>query len=224
MAKSSKPPLSSRMGKLRHWLRNNWMSVTGLIVSIVAVSISSHTAYMERDYRQRSQRPEMLISFYYNKKGSGYRFGNIGLGPATLEWFQILVDSDPVKDWDAMVNRLGLAGLYTFAVPTPVQRAGEMYEIFWAKPGSGDQKLRQQFTRIILKACYCSIFGECWIAENRGPDPKTVSTCQPYPKVLLAARVVRQSKRCSGSKKENLDGTISRGNRKRDRGRVAKQS
>ena len=60
-----------------------------------------YTAYLNRDYLQRSQEPEMFASFYYGD-GCGYRYGNIGIGPARVEWFQILVDDDPQPNFGMM--------------------------------------------------------------------------------------------------------------------------
>jgi len=36
----------------------------------------------------------MMIGFYYNDEGTGYMFGDIGIGPATLKTFESLLTAN----------------------------------------------------------------------------------------------------------------------------------
>lgn len=174
---------------IAEWPPERWISFSAALISLSALLLAFYTAYLNRDYLRRSQHPEMLTAFYYNQTGSGFRWGNIGLGPARIEWFQILVDDQPHKNWSEKLVRLGLRGeTYSFFVPASVSTPGSMTQIFWLQPGTADEKLRAQYTRIALKTCYCSIFDECWIAQNRAPGPRKVPTCQPFPKVRFGGR------------------------------------
>lgn len=111
-------------------------------------------------------------------------FGNTGIGPAYLHWFQILVDGKPKPSWLAMGAALGLKNhpKFDFVRPGRVYKPDSYNKHFWVQPGPLDEEIRSQHKRIELKACYCSIFDECWAVTNHS-DPVPVSSCRPHPEI-----------------------------------------
>jgi len=119
------------------WTANRWIAFTSIIVAVCALSVSIYTAWLGRDYLRRSQQPEMLMSFMYHKDGAGFFFGNVGLGPAKLEWFQILVDEQPQQDWAAMLRAIGVTSPtpIEFSFPGPIYLVDSFKKVFWVEPG-----------------------------------------------------------------------------------------
>lgn len=72
------------------WSAGTWIAASSSVIALCALVFSLYAAWLERDHKRRISRPEMLASFFFDQDGSGFMFGNIGLGPARLKWFQVL--------------------------------------------------------------------------------------------------------------------------------------
>ena len=81
---------------IRLWHPERWIALASVVIACCSLFVSAYTSYLNRDYLRRSQRPFMLASFYFNQEGSGFFFGNRGIGVAYVHWFQLLVDGKPV--------------------------------------------------------------------------------------------------------------------------------
>ena len=81
------------------WSADRWIALSAVLIALVAFILSIYNSWLNRDYLRRTNRPEMLVSFFYNDEGSGFMFGNVGLGQSYLKWFQILVDGKPQPSW-----------------------------------------------------------------------------------------------------------------------------
>lgn len=162
-----------------------WIPLAALCVSLSAFALTLYTSYLGREYLRRSQRPRMQASYFYNDEGSGFMFGNVGVGPAYLSWFQIQVDGVPQSDWRAMGGPLGLKSPphFEFNRPGPVYRVDSYTKHFWISPGDLDNEFREQNKRVNLVACYCSLFDEYWIVERFNNTPRSVSNCSPKPNI-----------------------------------------
>jgi hypothetical protein len=131
----------------------------------------------------------MLSSFYFNQEGSGFKFGNIGLGPARVKWFQVFVDETPMPDWKDMLRAIGIDETgFIFAYPQPIYPTDSYNILFKVEAGPADNKLRNEAQRIRLVVCYCSIFDECWIGLPGARPPRPVKQCEPPPNVTMGGR------------------------------------
>ncbi|MGA3328926.1 MAG: hypothetical protein ABSF45_31130 [Terriglobia bacterium] len=123
----------------------------------------------------------MMIGFYYNNEGAGFMFGGDGVGNAVLKTFEVLVDGKPQSDWLEMCRALGIAGTLgaEFTVPQPeiVFEPHSLKKTFWIPPGPNAEELKLKVDRIVVRACYCSIYPECWQIDFREIGPKRVSSC-----------------------------------------------
>jgi hypothetical protein len=166
----------------RRWLR--FLPIISLAVSLSAFGFALYSAYLQRKVLRQSNRPHMVICYFFNQQGSGFLLMNHGVGAAYLHWFQILFDGQPQTDWGAMSCALGADPSVTFQFlqPAAVWPAGNRTQVYWVPPGNFDQHLRQSHSRIDFKLCYCSIFDECWLG-SRHYAPKGIATCSPPPKI-----------------------------------------
>lgn len=201
--KSDSNPIPSIRGagryhppSLKDWLRENAISLASAIIALAALSLAIYTAWLNRDYLRKSHRPQMGGSFWYNENGSGFEFGNIGVGVAYLKWFQVEVDRKPVNNWGSMINALHLSDdtppkapvsmdqYIHFNNPRPVYAPGQTYPHFTVSPGPPEAAFHKQGERVNLRACYCSLFDECWEVNSLTNVPKPrEDACFPYPDV-----------------------------------------
>lgn len=116
---------------------------------------------------------------------------NLGVGPARVRSFEVLIDGRPVPDHNAMIRAAAGLGadidfdqtmFYSLPVTGRVLRAGESiafarwdYTEIVDQPWSALDKAR--FGRLDLRVCYCSVFEECWINSLHAKDPVPVAAC-----------------------------------------------
>ena len=128
----------------KQWSADSYIALFAFIVALAALLLSIYNGWLNRDYLRKSTKPEMLVSYFYNDTGSGFMFGNVGLGPAYLEWFQIMVDGSPQPNWLSMGETLGLKEPpdFEFVRPGRIYQIDSYNKIFWVPAGSLDNELR----------------------------------------------------------------------------------
>jgi hypothetical protein len=130
---------------------------------------------------------------------------NTGVGPAQIHDFKILVDGQPVSSqgWvidnltkacckEARAEALATAGGNRQAMlgPDTTNRVASrslapnewISAIRWPKTDSnavlwGQVDLARQSGRIQMRACYCSVFDECWAANSHKFPQQPVRSC-----------------------------------------------
>jgi hypothetical protein len=171
------------------WHPETWISPSALI-ALCALGFSVYQGYLQRQFQRLSVRPRMTISLFYNNDGAGFMFGGTGIGYATLKTFEVSVDQKAQSTWLEMCRTLGFASAPTFdfVVPRPetVFKPDSYEKIFWIPAGPQAEELKLKAGRVLIKACYCSVFDECWTVDTQGQVPQRVSSCAT-PKVLFAA-------------------------------------
>ncbi|MGN6151989.1 MAG: hypothetical protein ACTHOH_08260 [Lysobacteraceae bacterium] len=140
---------------------------------------------------------------------------NRGVGPARIGWFSMkydgrvhdsmyaLVDAmTPLKLGDPADNarffgtdqdNASQYRLTTSTVSGRLLSAGEDIRFFgWPKPGTGSpealdawNKMDKARWKLDFSACYCSIFGRCWIDELDATTPRAVQSCSVDPRPSL---------------------------------------
>jgi hypothetical protein len=118
---------------------------------------------------------------------------NNGVGPAKVESVEVSWKGQPVRNPRELEELCCQAG-HT-STPPPVQtsslmgtvlRAGESRNILTFPEDGEHEKLTQglqiSLDDITWKACYCSVFDECWVSDLRTMDPPSVREC-PVPRV-----------------------------------------
>lgn len=131
---------------------------------------------------------------------------NVGTGPARIHSFEIYVDGEPIpiernatfgtieaccaEEFAAAVERSG--GDHLAAVghdlTSPVAERflapnQEVAAMRWARSDTNRElwvavDQARQTGRISMRACYCSVFDECWVAETNVFPPTQVASCE----------------------------------------------
>jgi hypothetical protein len=120
------------------------------------------------------------------KKQLEFTVTNVGTGPARIVWFEVMPNGarySNIEAWviatrvssinftSASINRMVLApGVERMLVtwPQPSDEAGLMR---WA------QIDRERF-KTPVRACYCSVFDQCWLSNLEADIPKEVPSCE----------------------------------------------
>lgn len=137
----------------------------------------------------------------------GFRLSNAGTGPARIHHFEFLVDGKVVtrdnpysslrdllraccaEPWKEALARAGgnereaAGGDYSGPVAQSFLAAGETISPLGWPRTEANKEVWHRFDRarldkrITMRACYCSVFDECWIAETGKFPPQEVESC-----------------------------------------------
>jgi hypothetical protein len=174
----------------RPWYREpeTFIALAALIVSVTAVVVGIYEAHLQRVHDRAEVWPRLEVSTYRENVGAKITLDNTGLGPAVINSIVVTVDSTPQRDWLATFKAVTgiLPTHYTNSTAaTRSLRAGDHIELF----SIGAQDLPPGFwnyvTRIRLKVCYTSIFGDAWVLSSHigGADVWTVvKDCPAQPR------------------------------------------
>ena len=109
---------------------------------------------------------------------------NNGVGPAQLEAMEFLYKGKPMANPREFLRQC-CAGEQKFsfmsAPVTGVLRPGEKTEfIRLARTADNTaiwDKLDTERWSVVVRSCYCSIFDDCWVFDNRRKRPQAVDEC-----------------------------------------------
>jgi len=123
---------------------------------------------------------------------------NPGAGAARIERFEIALDGHALSDWpealrqlkeEAAAKHVVPAGpmpaghfSYSTVAPSYLRAGGEQVILRWARDESSGPlwdyvDSARQAGRFTLKACYCSIFEQCWVASTASFQPVPTRRC-----------------------------------------------
>ena len=109
---------------------------------------------------------------------------NNGVGPAQLEQMEFLYDGKPMANPREFLNLCcGWNSKFTFMSEpvTGVLRPGQ--ETNFIRLTRTEQnaaiwdKLNTERWKVVVRSCYCSIFDDCWVFDNRRKRPQSVKEC-----------------------------------------------
>lgn len=129
---------------------------------------------------------------------------NAGTGPARIHAFEFLVDGRPIEQPDIVVkllqaccgdaynaefaegqNPYGVLGtVYTRPVaPALIASDNHVIGLAWPRSESNERLWRaldeaRQQGRITTRACYCSVFDECWRVESGQLPVQQANACE----------------------------------------------
>lgn len=116
---------------------------------------------------------------------------NQGVGPARLRTMEVLVDGKAVPNTSALLRNaarldsrasLHRDAVFTTAVAGRVLRAGEDITFLrWDHDDTAEPEWsalnEARFGRLLMRACFCSVFDECWISRSDQADATPVDRC-----------------------------------------------
>ena len=114
-------------------------------------------------------------------------FTNTGVGPARMRAMRLVIDGEPIRDWEHAVTQLG--GRLTdhvsrdFISGRVLSPNEEVVTL-----STTDPDLARQFRDTVadpdnfIAFCYCSIFDDCWLSDSRQDlqDPEAVEVCPDF--------------------------------------------
>ena len=167
------------------------LSVAGVFIAVVALYAALKESAAVRQQTAAAVWPfvQLLIEDFDSQDSAGFTmsFMNVGVGPARLHAVRLELEGRPVRDWAQAVTALG--GDTTSAVSRNfidgrVLRPDEKVVMI----STMEPDLARRFQAAIadpdnfIVYCYCSIFGECWLADSRKDlqNPAPVEICPDF--------------------------------------------
>ncbi len=183
-----------------HSSGNPWLDrvlgIAVLLVSAGSLYVALHTGHvMEELVHQnerlvRAQSTPILQYDHGNISDSGmpqldFTVRNVGTGPARVMWTEISYGGKYYRRWDDFVRSQGkgMATFTTAPINGSVLSVGEERHLLtWKKPGNGDGLSRWALVDRLrfeakTRACYCSVFDQCWISNMQADLPQEVGRC-----------------------------------------------
>ena len=119
---------------------------------------------------------------------------NVGAGPALIRSAAIVVDGKPQPSLAAGLRGLGYRYTRGDDVtlssigPGEVIRAGESVSIAHIKSSRFARQAASLEKRVRVHICYCSILGDCWLAQSEVESPISAKSCDAFPRGAIAAQ------------------------------------
>ena len=187
----------------RRWL-DLTLALSAMFVSIVSLAVAVHHGNAMDRLVAANSWPFLMYSTSNTDPQGNRRITlnveNDGVGPARVQTFEVWWQGQPVATAPELLQRCCMTDsktpldsstarslhLVIGQVASRVMRAGdaESFMSLELKDANADIWHRLDIARLQLKlrACYCSVFDECWISDLRTPHPTRIDKC-PVPKV-----------------------------------------
>jgi len=176
-------------------LAERWTAIAAISISIVSLVIAvMHGRAMDRLVKANSwpflefESGNMLED--RQQHALTFTIKNSGVGPARLETLQMALDGQNYSNSRDLIkaccSQAGSPAMSAFIITSPIAPrtipANKAIEFFyWPKPENASAEwdgLDQARHRLTFKACYCSVFDECWTSNLMGAKPEEVESCE----------------------------------------------
>lgn len=170
------------------------VALSAVLIGVCALGVSLYETSLMRNEQRAAVLPLLELSRSYSINRSDgkaeqrlyLQAENVGIGPARIEDFVVEVDGKAYPTWGAAMQALTGADRYfdyghsTINQRTlPPDRNVRMYHL--AETDFADEII-EQFERLNYRACYCSVFGECWATSYKEfGTTRPVERCTPGP-------------------------------------------
>ncbi len=167
------------------------LSVTGVFIAIVALYAALTESAAVRQQTAATVWPfvQLLIEDYDTEANAGFTMSlsNAGVGPARMRALRLIIDGEPIRDWEHAVTLLDgktTAQVARNFVSDRVISPDETVDII----STMDPDLARRFQAAVANPntsvtyCYCSIFDECWLADSQKDiqNPEPVDECPDF--------------------------------------------
>lgn len=173
------------------------LMVGNLLVSVPTFVISlvlAYATYVQADATRKMQQSGAWPYVSYgtsdiNDEGEdevSFVLGNDGVGPARLKQLEFRYDGKPMES-----PRHFLQTCCGDSRERPTPFMSSKFEVV-LRPGEATQFIRLTKSpenlavwnsleverwKVAVRACYCSIFDDCWVLDSRKADPEPVKSC-----------------------------------------------
>jgi hypothetical protein len=181
------------------------IACSALFISLCSLGLSIHYRYaMDRLVEANS---EPVLEFQSGNRDPRqptapqgvlyFSAENPGSGTARIEWFKMQVDGHDARDWHEalglvlaqavaagrVASSIALDGIASSTVaPSYVKWGDNRVLLSWPRTEKNAPLWEavdraRQSGAFHLTACYCSIFNQCWVADNHATWPREVRSC-----------------------------------------------
>ncbi len=143
-----------------------WLAICATFIAILGLALSIWSAAQQRKHDRLSVKPILSIYFTSSEVGYGWWLSNEGVGPARVAWFEVQVDGKVMNNWDDLLGALGASPEtnYVFGIPSRAHYLpSAKINLFSTKDDKVAKLLRNGRSRVDLRACFCSLYEECWV-------------------------------------------------------------
>jgi hypothetical protein len=200
---------------LWHFIQNHtevFVSVAALVTAVAAVVITMEQTKVMREEAELERRnarigvmPSVWLGTHIGDDEEGAYFRvvmtNKGLGPAVLESFVVTYKGEPVYNWDELARKMAASigseksfeGATVTSSRSPVSpglmlEAGGVGEPFGISEGTDSAGLKlfmRGATDMAIRACYCSLYGDCFETELFR-RPEEVDNCATPERLFIS--------------------------------------
>jgi hypothetical protein len=182
-----------------HRLLDLAVPVSALLISVVSLVIGIHHGRTMQEMAQANARLVQANSWPLlqyttgnaNDKGEPeitLKVENAGVGPAKLISLEIFEGERRIRTPRDLVAALGETqsrpNLSLGVVVPMVMRAGTDTLVLGMRREGNEalwDKLNKERFRLRFRACYCSVFDECWVSDLSTVSPQSVEHCAVSP-------------------------------------------
>jgi len=178
-----------------HRLLDLAVPVSALLISVISLIIGIHHGRTMQEMAQANSRLVQANSWPLLQYATGnandngdpeitMKIANTGVGPAKLISLEIFQGEQPIRTPRDLVDGLDSShprpnlslGLI---LPTVLRAGTDMLILGMKREGSEAlwDKLNRERFRYRFRACYCSVFDECWVTDLLTISPQPVAHC-----------------------------------------------
>jgi hypothetical protein len=192
----SEPKLPASNAIAERWLKFlPFMMIGHLLITVPALVISIALAYatfVQADATRKIQQSETWPFVSYGTSNAtpegkheiSLNLTNDGVGPAKLEAMEFIYKGKPMSTPREFLRQCcaGEERLSFMSEPvTGVLRPGQQRNFIRLPRTDANaaiwEKLDTERWKVVVRSCYCSIFGDCWVIDSRKTDPESVQAC-----------------------------------------------
>jgi hypothetical protein len=182
-----------------HRLLDLALPISALILSVISLVIGIHHGRTMQDMAKENARLVQANSWPLlqyttgNTNDSGQpeismKIENAGVGPAKVISLEVFHEDQPIRRPVDLIRALDPTEpkpLLSLGVNLPmVLRSGTDTLIMGMKREGVEalwDKLNRERFRLRFRACYCSVFDECWVSDLMTVSPQPVDQCTKSP-------------------------------------------
>ena len=167
------------------------LSASAALVALCALGVSLYQTRLMREQQRASVWPRLDLPQTTGGSTYGRMVRNQGLGPALVRSVEVTVDGRPMHRWNDVATAL-LADSADEIFRRDTALAAQHNSVkrgLVILPGATVHHMRLESRivaplferaarrRLQTTICYCSLYGDCWIAREAADDPAPVRAC-----------------------------------------------
>jgi hypothetical protein len=197
MPEKELPPLLER-----HWAESV-LAIGAVVIAAVSLWVGYDSMRTNRELVASASWPFLQVynsTLFGGPHSSAIYFDNAGIGPAKVEYAQLLWNGKPYPNAQRLLEDCCAYGRKSSTAASGgapggelemstaggiVLRPGQTLAVMIYKAASEDDATLRALDALrgaSFRVCYCSAFNQCWISNGHELDPREVSVC-PKPEV-----------------------------------------